>query len=155
VIPNFDKAKESINAVTGVINNTESLKVKRRRHKDKHPLKVFKHSYTKGYCVMCKSKEKIIWDKKHSLCKACKAWCKTRIEKIHGCYKKQYVSDMIVEFQKPVKCRFHSICGNTLSRLEKVGKIRKRYICERCYPIYWNGYETAKRHLQNRRRKSC
>jgi hypothetical protein len=82
----------------------------------------------------------------------CLKWCKKWLVKEYGAYRRQYMAEAMIAFQKPIKCRFFEICGNELNRLTKKGKLRHFDICSECKPIWKAGFE-AGRYRRDRIRK--
>jgi len=113
----------------------------------------------RGKCECCHREEVLIVMGRIELCAMCLNWIKNWANKIHGYYNRKFIASGIIEFRKPIKCRFFDICGSIMNRINEDGTInRKRiWICDRCIPIYDYGlrkglYEKTRKRSAGRNR---
>lgn len=110
-----------------------------------------KEVFKKGICACC-DMEKTIIKVRHSLCKMCSYWIRQIILKKYGYYHERHIPEALIEFKKPVQCRFYQYCGQEIPRFDKNGFImnNRRCVCEKCFPIYKAGFLDGKKFIKKR-----
>lgn len=145
MIPNKNNHKIKEKEIQNLINFQQSNKVKR------------KNNYTrityKGTCLACKRKNINLAKIKYPLCARCFFWIKAKMRNKYGYYNEKFIAEGLIEFNKPVKCRFYDICGNTMNRIDENGNLIKEQsaLCNNCRKIYKLGVEKGLKKVRKRR----
>ena len=107
--------------------------------------------FYEGECSLCGCK-KLIYKKKHSLCRMCYTWCHKWIKKKYGYYHESKIIEATIAFQEPIPCRFYKVCGNTLPRLNEFNEIRtnRSNVCDQCKAIYQAGIKDGRTKIKHR-----
>jgi len=124
VIPKEIKAKDI--AITATFGRTQK---KTDRGRKLH----------RGYCVVCKGEDRPLASVKGKYCIRCWGYIKEYLNAKYGAINTNKTFEAIEFLQKPIPCRFHSICGNYVP-LFKGGKRNSKRICPTCFKIWYRGF---------------
>lgn len=114
--------------------------------------KKYKNVYVKGLCTLCK-REKVITQKSFNLCVRCHRYIQSYLKRTKGYVHKKDFTEVIVEFSKPMRCRFYHICGNEVSRFNEKEMVRTNLICDQCKEIFNAGINYGVNRLKHRKIK--
>ena len=124
MIPKELKAKDI--CVTASFGNSKKKKIQNR-------------IIHRGKCIVCKGEDRALKSVKRKYCIRCWGYIKEYLEVKYGAVNRNHLFEAIEFLQKPIPCKFNSICGNNVP-LFKNGKRNTRRICPTCFTIWHRGF---------------